>query len=381
MNRRQFIIRAGIGATGFAVAMEQDAFGRAPVFPMEREGGSRAAAEQTGQAGGWRTFEITTQIDVLQASPTTRVWVPTPLAAAPYQKTFGDTYHASGGRAVMIETNATEPDMLGAEWEDGNPAVLTLTSRVATRDHAADLAAPTVPPPPDLASFARFLKPTKYIPTDGIVRKTADAITRGAGTDFEKARAIYDWIVENTFRDPKVRGCGVGDIRFMLESNNLGGKCADLNALYVGLARAAGIPARDVYGLRAAKSEQGFRSLGLSSGDATRAQHCRAEVYLAGYGWVPVDPADVRKVVLEEPPGNLTVGDEKVKAARERLFGSWEMNWIAYNFGHDVELRGSNRKPLGYFMYPQGETAEGPLDSLDPEHFTYSISVHEVDGA
>jgi transglutaminase-like putative cysteine protease len=242
-----------------------------------------------------------------------------------------------------------------------------------------NLKAPTVPPPPDLSSFARFLKPTRLIPTDGIVRMTANAIIKGAGTDFDKARAIYDWIIDNTFRDPKVRGCGVGDIRFMLESGNLGGKCADLNALFVGLCRAAGIPARDVYGLRVARSEKGLRSLGLSSDDATRAQHCRAEVYLTGFGWVPVDPADVRKVVLEEPPGNLAVGDDRVKIARERLFGSWEMNWIAYNFAHDVELRGSHRKPLGYFMYPQGETADGPIDSLDPEHFTYSIAVREVE--
>jgi len=64
--------------------------------------------------------------------------------------------------------------------------------------------------------------------------------------------------------------------------------------------------------------------------------------------------------------------------ARERLFGSWEMNWIAYNFAHDVSLRGSDRKPLGYFMYPQGETADGIIDSLDPEHFTYSIAVREI---
>ncbi len=82
------------------------------------------------------------------------------------------------------------------------------------------------------------------------MKATADEITRGAHTDVEKARAIYEWIVENTFRDPKTRGCGIGDIRFMLESKDLGGKCADLNALYVGLARAAGLPARDVYGIR-----------------------------------------------------------------------------------------------------------------------------------
>jgi transglutaminase-like putative cysteine protease len=359
MNRRDFVYRTGMTAAGLAL-----------VEPA-------SLLAQPDAAPTWRVFEITTRVDILQPRGATRAWIPTPLAVTPYQKTMGDTYHPGDGTAVMIETNAYEPDILGCSWDEGVAPMLTLVSRVATTGHAANLAAPTVAPPPDLSAFARFLKPTRLIPIDGIVRMTADAITRRAGTDFEKARAIYDWIIDNTFRDPEVKGCGVGDIKYMLESGNLGGGCADLNALFVGLCRAAGIPARDVYGLRVAPSTRGARSLGLSSADATRAQHCRAEVYLAGYGWVPVDPADVRKVVLEEPPGNLAIDDAGVKQARERLFGSWEMNWIAYNFAHDVALRGSTRPPLGFFMYPCAETAEGPIDSLDPERFKYTITVRE----
>ena len=360
MKRRDFLIRTGLGAAAVAI-------------------GDRASAlAQPSAEAAWRTFELTTRVEVLEASNRTRVWLPTPLPSAPYQQTGGDTYHAAGGRTVMIETSTNEPDILAAVWEDGNPAVLTLTSRVSTRGHAVDLTSPSVPPPRDLSAFGHFLRPTKYIPTDGIVKKTADAITRGAGTDFERARAIYEWIVDNTFRDPKTAGCGVGDIRFMLEANSLGGKCADINALFVGLARAAGLPARDVYGLRVAPSQNGFVSLGLASDNATKAQHCRAEDYLTGFGWVPVDPADVRKVVLEEPPGNLPMTDERVQRVRARLFGSWEMNWIAYNYAQDVMLPASSRGSLPYFMYPQGETAQGRLDSLDPENFRYGITVKEV---
>jgi transglutaminase-like putative cysteine protease len=160
----------------------------------------------------------------------------------------------------------------------------------------------------------------------------------------------------------------------MLESRDLGGKCADLNALYVGLACSAGLPARDVYGIRVAKSELGYKSLGTASENITRAQHCRAEVYIGGYGWVPVDPADVRKVVLEEPPGNRALNDEMVEKARARLFGSWEMNWIAYNYAHDVALPGSTNAQLGFLMYPQAETNQGRIDSLDPDSFKYEIT-------
>jgi transglutaminase-like putative cysteine protease len=85
--------------------------------------------------------------------------------------------------------------------------------------------------------------------------------------------------------------------------------------------QAAGIPARDVYGVRVVASDE-FKSLGRAD-DITGAQHCRADVYLNGYGWVPVDPADVRKVVLEEnlPGEQLPLDDPKVKKARPSYSG------------------------------------------------------------
>jgi transglutaminase-like putative cysteine protease len=87
-----------------------------------------------------------------------------------------------------------------------------------------------------------------------------------------------------------VRGCGVGDIKAMLETGNLGGKCGDINALFVGLCRAAGVPARDVYGIRLVPSAFGYKELSGNPANLARAQHCRAEVFLAQYGWVAMDP-------------------------------------------------------------------------------------------
>jgi len=125
----------------------------------------------------------------------------------------------------------------------------------------------------------------------------------------------------------------------------------------------------------------GSQSLGTASDKVTKAQHCRAEVYLSAFGWVPVDPADVRKVVLEEPPGNRPLDDQAVRNSRVRLFGAWEMNWMAYNFAHDVILPGSNGAPVGFFMYPQAETSEGRLDCLDPDNFRYEITSRETTSA
>jgi len=361
MNRRDFLRSAGVASAAIA-------------FP----GAVRrfAVAETTP---GWRTFEVTTRAEVLKFSGTTYVWLPAALIReTPYQRTLANEFHAEGGTAEIVRNDKDALGIVTAKFPAGVKPVLMLTSRIQTRNVAVDLSAPGAASKPDRAELANFLQSTKLMPTGGIVKLTADRITQGAKTDVEKARAIYEWIVENTFRNPKTRGCGVGDVGFMLESKDLGGKCADLNALYVALARSSGLPARDVYGVRVAKSELGYKSLGAATENVTKSQHCRAEVYLETYGWVPVDPADVRKVILEEPPGNRPVDDEMVKKARARLFGSWEMNWMAYNFGHDVALPGSSGAPINYFMYPQSESADGRLDSLDPDNFKYEISAKEI---
>jgi transglutaminase-like putative cysteine protease len=361
MNRRDFLESAGIASVSLAFPKAERLFSQ--VVTPDR----------------WRSFQLTTRVEVLKASGTTRVWVPAALISeTPFQKTVTNTFSCDGGIAKLVENKSDALGIITAEFPAGVKPVLTVTSQVATKDCAVDLTSRGASPKASRAELDHFLQPTKLLPTDGIVKTTASEITKGAKTDVEKARAIYEWIVDNTFRNPKTRGCGKGDIRFMLESKDLGGKCADLNALYVGLARAAGLPARDVYGIRVAKSEMGYKSLGPSSENVTKAQHCRAEVYLGDYGWVPVDPADVRKVVLEEPPGNRPLEDEMVKKARTRLFGSWEMNWMAYNFAHDVALPGSDGAPVGFFMYPQAETAEGRLDSLDPDNFKYEIASKEI---
>ena len=339
----------------------------------------RAALAQTG--AGWRTFEIVTKVEVTDPAGTTRVWVPLPYTAkTDWHSPLGNKWTGNAGEMKLATDGKYGAEMVYAEWSPGEKApVLEVTSRFSTRDRAVDpFKANPDAPKLTAAEVKAHTAATDLIPTDGIVRDTARDITKGQKSDVDKARAIYEWVVDNTFRDPKVKGCGWGDIKVMLETRNFGGKCGDLNAMFVGLARSVGIPARDIYGLRVAPSEFGYRSLGLGNPNASRAQHCRAEFFAQGIGWVPVDPADVRKVVLEEPPGNLAVDDPKVVAMRRKLFGAWEMNWLAYNTAHDVKLPNSTTPKIPYLMYTNGETGGKALDQLDPDAFKYTITAKEI---
>jgi transglutaminase-like putative cysteine protease len=329
------------------------------------------------QPGDWRSFEVVTKVTLQKTGPST-VWVPLPSVDTEWQRSLSDNWSGSA-KSMKVGTDPSYgARFLVAEFDGSAPPVLEVASRVQTRDRKHDWkAAPVATASAD--DLRMWLKPTDLMPTDGIVKKTAVQITSGARSDVEKVQRIYDWIVLNTFREPKVRGCGTGDIKTMLETQNFGGKCGDLNGLFVGLCRAAGVPARDVYGLRLAPSAFGYKELGGNPASLKGAQHCRAEVYLRKHGWVAMDPADVCKVMRQETPNWIKDPDNPLVApVKHALFGGWEGNWMGYNFAHDVRLPGSTAGKLGFLMYPQAQTGGEAYDSLDPDSFKYTISARLI---
>lgn len=347
----------------------------APLTPAFAQAQERRFAPQPGN---WRTFEITTRVEIPVTSGASRVWLPVPSVDDSYQRTGLNEYRSNGSAAMRVDpqygARFLQVDFPAAQ---ATPFV-ELTSRFETQDRATDWTKKGAAPVP-AAELARWKQPTDLMPLDGIVAKTANEVTAGAKTDVEKTRKLYDWIVANTYREPKVRGCGTGDIKTMLETGNMGGKCGDINGLFVGLCRAAGIPARDVYGIRLVPSAFGYKELSGNPASLKSAQHCRAEVYLAGYGWVAMDPADVGKVMrLETPEWVKTTQHPVVQPVYRALFGGWEGNWLAFNQAHDVALPGAKHGKLGFFMYPVAEDGSGRFDSLAPDDFKYTITAKEI---
>lgn len=211
------------------------------------------------------------------------------------------------------------------------------------------------------ADYALYLAPTSLGPTDGAVKGLADQIVGDKVTVHDKAKAIYDWICENMYRDPTTRGCGSGDVCSLLLTP--GGKCTDIHSVFVSLCRAVGVPAREVFGIRQGKKDVQ---------DITKWQHCWAEFFLPGYGWVPVDPADVRKIMLKQ---NLKLEDKKTKEYREYFWGAWDAYRVKLAVGRDINLNPPQQgQPLNTLGYPYAEIDGEPLDWLDPKSFFYAIT-------
>lgn len=313
-----------------------------------------------------RSAQITMQfnLDTPKNAKVVKLWVPYPVSDE--NQTIDDikingTFSNSG----VYREDEYGNMILYAEWNNSTKKRLLTFAFDVKRKEVIRKNFPDEELPLSKNELRKYLKATSLAPITGKVKERAEKIIEGKETSLEKARAIYDWIINNMERDPNVKGCGSGNCGQVLE--NLKGKCADLHGVYVAMLRSVGVPAREIYGIRLPKEKEG---------DMTKSQHCWAEFYLPGYGWVPIDASDVRKYMLENKITKVKDAKDKV----EYFFGSIDENRIAYQTGRDIQLSPmQDGGKLNYFMYPYAE-ADGEMLNEDLFGFNlgYEINYKEL---
>jgi transglutaminase-like putative cysteine protease len=201
----------------------------------------------------------------------------------------------------------------------------------------------TIQDPTDLSSH---LKPDRLVPLDDKIRGWAEEVVAAAHaqTDLEKARAIYNHVVATVKYDKSGTGWGRGDIYYACDARR--GNCTDFHAIFIGYARAVGIPARFSIGFPIPKE----RGEGKIAG-----YHCWAEFYAHGIGWIPVDASEAAK----DP------------SRREYFFGALDENRLQFSTGRDLVLiPKQSGDPLNYFVYPYVEVdGKYPYVEVDGKPF------------
>jgi transglutaminase-like putative cysteine protease len=308
---------------------------------------------------------VTVEVDLSAQSKgeEARLWLPYPVSDA--DQLISDVRISGDYASAAVYTDRENgTPMLAARWDKTAASRKLSFSFAVERQEVRRRDLPATESAWNSADFALYLQPTRLGPTGGEVKKLADQITRGQTSVLGKARAIYDWVCENMYRDPATRGCGAGDVCILLVRP--GGKCADISSVYIALARAAGVPAREIFGIRLGrKVEENISTW----------QHCWVEFYLPGTGWVPVDPADVRKAMLTE---QLALDDPKTAERRAYFWGGIDPYRVKLGTGRDLTLNPPQAgDPLNYLMYPHAEVGGRILDWLDPATFKYTITYRQ----
>jgi transglutaminase-like putative cysteine protease len=211
---------------------------------------------------------------------------------------------------------------------------VTIHFKVRRIEEAADAekAQANIPEPTD-GAFARDLNPDRLVPTDGQIKQVSAEIGEPNGSSYQQARAIYDYVIANMSYDKSGKGWGRGDAIYACNVKK--GNCTDFHSLFIGIARARGIPARFTIGF----------PLGASSSGSIGGYHCWAEFY-AGGQWVPVDASEAWK----HPP------------LRQYYFGHLDADRVAFTMGRDLTLiPHQSGEPINFLIYPYVEVDGRPL--------------------
>ena len=339
------------------------------------------------------TYEFINNYDLVVpkgAQGETNLWVPLPFDSD-YQTLKSVEFEGNYRNAYVTETNQYRAKTLFANWDEkADKRLLKVKMVIETKDREPMLTGALKDyETPEKIEYSvdvqPYLKATAHIKIDGIVKEYADKIVGNEKNPLKKAELIHEWIVNNMERDNSVLGCGDGDgdVEKILTTGVLKGKCTDINSVFVALARASNIPAREIFGIRLGDapkmskySRKAFGSAKDGVANENGGQHCRAEFYLAGYGWVPVDSADVAKMRLTE---KKSVQDVDTQAVAKYLFGNWEANWVGFNHARDFDLYPAPElKPINNFGYPYAEVGGDPLNSFDAKEFGYEFISKEI---
>jgi len=289
-----------------------------------------------------------------------KLWIPYPVSGQ-YQSVTGVRINGDYAESAVYTDNKFETPMLYVRWNKSATSRKLSFEFAVDRQEVAMRDLPSVEAAWNPSDYAIYLEPTRLGPIDGAVKELADSITKGETTLIGKAKAIYDWMCENTYRNPETRGCGQGDVCQLIKDP--GGKCSDLSSMFVSLLRASGVPAREVFGIRQGKS---------ANQDITTWQHCWSEFFVPGYGWVPADPADVRKMMLKH---DLKLTDARTDEYRDYYWGGVDPYRIKLGEGRDLTLTPAQEgEPVNYLMYPHAQVGGKTIDWLDPANFKYTIT-------
>ena len=185
-----------------------------------------------------------------------------------------------------------------------------------------------------------YLEPSKKIESDDpeLIAK-AKELTEGITTDYKKAQAIFEYVNVNMSYDTSTMYANKGSISAL---KSMRGVCEEFTTLFVAMCRALDIPARAVEGY---KLEDVYASgdTNNKSGDDLYLgkgiiNHVWAEIYLAEFGWVPVEPTVIytvngeRKPYLDsfcklETPEYMSIGIYNPDRANRRIKGVEEVKY------------------------------------------------------
>ena len=283
-----------------------------------------ASNDLLGVVEGEDHFRFRYEVTLPEIDKKSRIWIPVPQT---------DKWQTIDN--VVI--NAPVVYQYSKEGKYGNKIVYMDLSPEESREKIVleyDVVRREKDPYEDNSSVAEYLNPSLLMPVGDRFQVLADSITAARGADgaIMKARALYDYIIDN-MKYIKAGTYGTGDANYACDA--LTGNCTEFHSLFISLARSVNIPARFAVGagIPSDRDEGGIDGY-----------HCWAEFFAEGKWW-PVDISEANKYT----------------ALATYYFGRHPANRIEFTRGRDLLLDpGPVGGPINFLAYPVMEIGNKP---------------------
>ena len=382
MKRRTFLL-GGLLASGaaFAAPKKKAASSGSGLRKSSRSGGLRApsgsgptpikvpaklAPELALSGGVWRPYELTVDVSSVSHDGDATLWIPIPMDT-PWQQVTSVKWSGGGNAGIRFDP-ASQLHAYVVEGGSSTPSV-TLTMRVETRTRQFDITKRGTFFHESEEELDRNVRETGYQGTAESLRRLAESIVGRILDPLPRARAIYDWVLDQALAG----SCKAFEVALPPRTLCAQPRSEDVAIAFVNICRALNIPARAIWGQIIGESRLNSK-LG-ATGNVTKDQRVRAEFHTPGYGWIPVDPGDV--VRLQQLEG-LSPTDGRLQNLRKKLFGYWEMNWVGYEYGPGFSLPGGPDTGLAGLATPLATIGSPKSGRVSDATVRYSIEARPL---
>lgn len=287
-------------------------------------GCSQSQQVNAGRQAEFTVYSETTIDEIPDNTKKLRIWVPVPRSTG-YQ-TITNVVIDSLVDPIFTTDRLYGNSMAFIELTGNIPKSVKITMSFDARRSELKQYKQTI----DGKLMQRLTMPDKLGVVTEKTRSMAAVATHGRRTTIEKARGIYDYVLNHMEYNKETPGWGRGDTLRACEVGR--GNCSDFHSLLISLARSIGIPARFFYGLALPKDK--------TEGDCII--HCWAEIYnKEAETWIPVDASEA----------------DKNPALKDYYFGTFDERRVTISMGRDITLEPAQEgDPLNFFIFPYAET-------------------------